>query len=245
MTLRLRNVQVDVPADRYDAAAAFWAGALGATTRPGTGPYTHLVGPRGAVGLHLQRLEGGDARYHLDLEAADVDAEVARALELGAAEAPGGDLATTLTDPAGMPFCICPAGAVTEELRSAGADEARLHLVVLDVPSEQLDATTAFWSDLFGVESRIAGATFPAFTFLGGIPGPDGDVGLLVQDIGADATARIHLDLHVGGPSARDAEVARLERLGAERIGAHGHWLVLAAPGGHLFCVVPDRKDDE
>ena len=49
---------------------------------------------------------------------------------------------------------------------------------------------------------------------------------------------RLHFDLH---PSDVDAEVARLETLGAtrgERIEQHGtYWVVMADPEGNEFCV--------
>ena len=53
-------------------------------------------------------------RYHLDLRVDDVAEAVERCLELGAGKPdfqPGGDRWTVLTDPAGHPFCLCPAQA--------------------------------------------------------------------------------------------------------------------------------------
>lgn len=51
---------------------------------------------------------------------------------------------------------------------------------------------------------------------------------------------RVHLDLHPG-PDARDAEVARLESLGASvlrRVSEWGStWVVMADPEGNEFCV--------
>jgi len=53
-------------------------------------------------------------RYHLDLGVDDLAEAVKRCLELGASKPgfqPGGDRWTVLTDPAGHPFCLCPAQA--------------------------------------------------------------------------------------------------------------------------------------
>ncbi len=53
-------------------------------------------------------------RYHLDLRVHDVRNAVERCRELGASKPdfqPGGDRWTVLTDPAGHPFCLCPAQA--------------------------------------------------------------------------------------------------------------------------------------
>jgi catechol 2,3-dioxygenase-like lactoylglutathione lyase family enzyme len=50
---------------------------------------------------------------------------------------------------------------------------------------------------------------------------------------------RLHIDLR---PDDQEAEVARLEQLGARRIdvgqGAESTWVVLADPDGNEFCVV-------
>lgn len=51
-------------------------------------------------------------RYHLDLHVQDVDKAAARCQELGAVTPdfqPGGDRWRVLLDPAGHPFCLCPA----------------------------------------------------------------------------------------------------------------------------------------
>ncbi len=57
---------------------------------------------------------------------------------------------------------------------------------------------------------------------------------------------RLHLDLR---PKDRDAEVARLEGLGAERIsvgqGPEVTWVVLADPDGNEFCVLRALQPEE
>lgn len=55
-------------------------------------------------------------RYHLDLVVDDVAEAIERCLELGAAMPafqPGGQRWMVLLDPAGYPFCLCPAAAWT------------------------------------------------------------------------------------------------------------------------------------
>ena len=47
---------------------------------------------------------------------------------------------------------------------------------------------------------------------------------------------RVHLDIHADDV---DAEVARLERLGAERVQKVQAWWVMRDPAGLLFCVLP------
>jgi hypothetical protein len=46
---------------------------------------------------------------------------------------------------------------------------------------------------------------------------------------------RVHLDIETDD---LDAEVARLEALGAQRLDFVKRWWVLQAPTGHRFCVV-------
>jgi hypothetical protein len=60
------------------------------------------------------------------------------------------------------------------------------------------------------------------------------------------AKNRLHLDLR---PDDRDAEVARLEALGAKRIdigqGPDVTWVVMADPDGNEFCVLRALRPDE
>lgn len=57
---------------------------------------------------------------------------------------------------------------------------------------------------------------------------------------------RLHLDLR---PDDRDAEVARLEALGARRVdvgqGPEVTWVVLADPEGNEFCVLRPLTPEE
>ena len=80
---RLFAVIIDVPAEDRAAAPSVWAGALGAEVRetPAEPQFTALTG--GLIRAALQQIEGG-ARYHLDFETDDLDAEVARLRALGA-----------------------------------------------------------------------------------------------------------------------------------------------------------------
>ncbi|MFI5099606.1 MAG: VOC family protein, partial [Actinomycetes bacterium] len=56
---------------------------------------------------------------------------------------------------------------------------------------------------------------------------------------GKSAKNRLHLDLR---PSDQDAEVARLEQLGARRVSVGQDetvtWVVMADPDGNEFCVL-------
>ena len=70
----------------------------------------------------------------------------------------------------------------------------------------------------------------------------DGTVGhlkLLLQAV--DAPSRFHLDIETDDV---EAEVRRLEVLGARRKEYIETWWVMEAPSGHIFCVVPPHTDD-
>lgn len=62
---------------------------------------------------------------------------------------------------------------------------------------------------------------------------------LLLQRV--DHEPRIHLDVETDD---LDAEVTRLETLGAKRIAFVKRWWVMQAPTGHRFCVVRKQRPE-
>jgi len=62
---------------------------------------------------------------------------------------------------------------------------------------------------------------------------PDGDPYIEVQAV--DHASRIHLDIE---SDDIEAEVQRLEALGARRIEDVKSWVVMEAPTGQRFCVI-------
>jgi predicted enzyme related to lactoylglutathione lyase len=94
--------------------AQFWAPALGYTNVGTFGSYVALHAD-GAPLLLLQRVTERKAsknRMHLDIKVPDVDAEVARLVELGAQRASErmeelGACWVVMTDPEGNEFCVC------------------------------------------------------------------------------------------------------------------------------------------
>jgi len=108
---------------------------------------------------------------------------------------------------------------------------SRLSDVVVDVPAGDHDGEMAFWSAATG-QTRARLGRHPEYHRIK-LPGQD--VGLLIQQLG-DGLSRVHLDIHTDD---LDAEVSRLERLGAERIKKVHDWWIMRDPAGLLFCVVP------
>jgi hypothetical protein len=122
---------------------------------------------------------------------------------------------------------------VRSELGSAGmAHYSTLLKVVIDVPDADHDRELAFWRGATGLE-------LPALR-LGEYHGSavrGHDFWLLTQRLDA-GMPRVHLDMHTDD---LDAEVARLERLGATRVRQVHRWWVLRDPAGLLFCVLPEE----
>lgn len=110
-TSMVDQVCLDIPADGYDAEAAFWEQLTGWQRRPSTGytEFERLHRPPGQpLHLLLQRLdeETGPTRAHLDLGCVDREPEIRRHVRLGAVRLADHDDWTVLRDPAGSPYCI-------------------------------------------------------------------------------------------------------------------------------------------
>lgn len=112
MSLSMEMITVDcVDPDRL---ARWWADALGATVVALMPGEFSLVNRDGGPALGFQRVDSpapGKNRVHVDFSAEDVDAEVARLVDLGATETSrhsvdGGFRWVVLSDPDGNAFCV-------------------------------------------------------------------------------------------------------------------------------------------
>ena len=106
----LREVIVDVPLAALEPTRRFWSEALAATPRVvgDAGEFTSLDDPAALPHVALQDVGTAAARFHLDLESDDVEAEVARLLRLGATEVSRSDGLVVVADPAGLLICVLP-----------------------------------------------------------------------------------------------------------------------------------------
>ncbi len=112
---------------------------------------------------------------------------------------------------------------------------SRLAGFVIDCKTDDLDAATRFWSEALGYPSR-AEQSEPDYREL------DADRDNLHVEVQAVAHAsRVHLDIETDNI---EAEVARLEKLGARRIEFVKRWWVMEAPSGQRFCVVRPQHPD-
>jgi predicted enzyme related to lactoylglutathione lyase len=114
-----------------DALADFWAAALGLDRGPFNPPYVGLSDPEGRwPNLLLQQVpepKAGKNRMHLDIQTADLEAEVDRLRSLGAqlispAHDDVGFRTAILADPQGNEFCVItpPAGSYDHRRLSEG-----------------------------------------------------------------------------------------------------------------------------
>jgi catechol 2,3-dioxygenase-like lactoylglutathione lyase family enzyme len=108
---RLSGFIIDCDTDDLDAAAEFWAAALGAPVKHQANleksPYVGLDTPAGEPYCEVQKVDHA-SRVHLDIEADDVAAEVTRLEKLGAIKISDVKNWTILEAPTGQRFCVVP-----------------------------------------------------------------------------------------------------------------------------------------
>jgi predicted enzyme related to lactoylglutathione lyase len=112
--------------------------------------------------------------------------------------------------------------------------KSRLAGFIIDCQTDDLESATRFWSAALGLPVRAATET--AYRTLETAPQ---ELHIEVQQVTHES--RVHLDIE---SDDIEAEVRRLESLGARRVGAVRNWIVMEAPTGQRFCVVrPQRAD--
>lgn len=115
---------------------------------------------------------------------------------------------------------------------------SRLCAVAIDVPAATADATVRFWAGALAPDPSPHEAFDPADPYVE--VGHLGGAEVFVQRVG-DPGPRLHLDIETDDV---DAEVARLEALGARRIRKVQTWWVMEDPAGQPFCVVRPQTAD-
>ncbi len=106
---RLSTLLIDTSTTQAASSAAFWSAALGASprTQPDEPQFTDLPDAVPGLVTAVQAIDG-DARYHVDIETDDVDAEVARLVRLRATEVSSWQGCRTLRAPGGHLLCVIP-----------------------------------------------------------------------------------------------------------------------------------------
>jgi predicted enzyme related to lactoylglutathione lyase len=109
--------------------------------------------------------------------------------------------------------------------------KSRLGALIIDCQTDDLQREAQFWSAAMGAPPEVPEAQQnPRYIRL---EGSAGEVPVLLQAV--DHPSRVHLDIETDNI---EAEVERLESLGAEVVERLERWTVMQAPSGHRFCVI-------
>jgi predicted enzyme related to lactoylglutathione lyase len=115
--------------------------------------------------------------------------------------------------------------------------KSRLATIVIDCNMKNINEAARFWSAALGWHARpLPDAEDANYREL---VGPEDDVKVLIQIV--DHPSRVHIDIEADDV---DAEVRRLEALGAKRVHHLKRWWVMQAPTGQRFCVVRPQRPD-
>jgi hypothetical protein len=106
----VREIVIDAPSDTFAATRDFWSAALLSEARSVEEfPEFTALPPAASMGwVGLQDIGSGAARFHLDIETDDVDAEVERLTDLGAVKVADGRTWAVMQDPSGLLFDVVP-----------------------------------------------------------------------------------------------------------------------------------------
>ena len=118
------------------------------------------------------------------------------------------------------------------------AHRSRLAGFIIDCQTGDIDAAATFWSGALGLpvnQSYVDGdAEYVDFS------GAHSDLHIEVQKV--QHPSRVHLDIETDD---LDAEAARLEALGAKKVGFVKRWWVMEAPTGQRFCIVRMKHPEQ
>ena len=113
---------------------------------------------------------------------------------------------------------------------------SRLSNLVLDCKVEDLAEATTFWSKALG--KPVASLDQDGDGKYAELVTAADEPMILLQKV--DHDPRVHLDIETDDI---EAEVARLEKLGARKVAFVKRWWVMEAPSGHRFCVVRPQRE--
>ena len=109
--------------------------------------------------------------------------------------------------------------------------KSKLAGFIIDCQTDDLDGAAGFWSAALGMPVRPLppdeAATYKKLE--------DTRHGLSIEVQTVQHPSRVHLDIE---SDDIEAEVRRLENLGAKSVAAIKGWVVMEAPTGQRFCVV-------
>jgi predicted enzyme related to lactoylglutathione lyase len=208
---------LDLPADQYDVAVAFWQDVTGydvSASRGDDDEFATLVPGSGDAYLRVQRLGSGEPGIHLDVHRPDQRFEVRRS-------------------PGGFVHCLVEGQESARPRPATWSDGNRsvVDQVCLDIPPEIWDEECAFWAEATGWELFDGGR--PEFRRLR--TPSEQPLNILLQRLDDPGGAvGAHLDLSADD---REAEIRRHEALGARVARPFEGWTVMSPPAGPTYCI--------
>ena len=115
---------------------------------------------------------------------------------------------------------------------------SRLCTALIDCEGSAFEKGIAFWGRALGM--RVKRRRDQRYVSLVGELGGEGGLNIVLQHV-PKGERGVHLDIETDDV---EAEVARLEKIGARRKANVRSWVVMEAPSGHAFCVVPVQRKD-
>jgi len=112
---------------------------------------------------------------------------------------------------------------------------SRLSSIIIDCRVDDLSSAAEFWSKAFG--KPVASVDQDGDGKYAELKTADDEPILVLQKVAHES--RVHLDIETDDI---DAEVKRLEALGAKRVEFIQRWWVMEAPTGHRFCVIRKQR---
>ena len=114
---------------------------------------------------------------------------------------------------------------------------SRLGGFIIDCKTEDLEAASRFWGGALGLSVRPSNKPGDK-SYIVFDTAPN-ELDIEVQKV--DHPSRVHIDIETDDI---EAEVKRLEALGAKRVAKIRSWWVLEAPTGQRFCVVSVKRSE-
>jgi predicted enzyme related to lactoylglutathione lyase len=115
--------------------------------------------------------------------------------------------------------------------------KSKLAGFIIDCQTTDLDGAAAFWGSALGMPVRaLAEEQSGIYRQL-----EDTRLGLHVEVQAVTHPSRVHLDIETDDI---EAEVRRLEKLGAKRVQMIRSWWVMEAPTGQRYCVIRAASKD-
>ncbi len=114
---------------------------------------------------------------------------------------------------------------------------SRLGAIIIDCQTDELDKAAEFWGQALGYPAKHSDDPEDENYVL--LETRPNELQVEVQKV--DHPSRVHIDIE---SDDIEAEVRRLEKLGAKRLEQVKSWWVMEAPTGQRFCVIEPQRSE-